>query len=52
MTSRIYGHTKSGEPIDDAMVERFVEEAERGYTADQLRNHRRGLGLPSEPDSD
>ena len=25
-----YGHTESGEPITDEMIERFVEEAERG----------------------
>lgn len=28
---RIYGRTKSGGPITDEMIERFVEEAERGY---------------------
>jgi hypothetical protein len=25
-----YGHTKSGEPITDEMIERFAEKAERG----------------------
>jgi hypothetical protein len=43
---RIYGHTKSGEPITDATIERFAEEAERGYQPGQLKGHRRGRGRP------
>lgn len=47
MTDRgIYGHTKSGEPITDEMIERFAEEAERGYEAGQLKERRRGPGRP------
>jgi hypothetical protein len=42
----IYGHTKSGEPITDEMVGRFVEEAERGYEPGQLKGRRRGPGRP------
>jgi hypothetical protein len=41
-----YGHTKSGEPITDEMIERFVEEAERGYEPGQLKGRRRGPGRP------
>ena len=41
-----YGHTKSGEPINNEMSERFVEEAERGYEPGQLKGRRRGPGRP------
>jgi hypothetical protein len=41
-----YGLTKSGEPITDDMVERFAEEAERGYEPGQLKGRRRGPGRP------
>ena len=41
-----YGHTTSGEPITDEMIERFVEEAERGYGHGQLKGRRRGPGRP------
>lgn len=43
---RTYGHTKSGEPITDEMIERFAEEAERGYQSGQLKGRRRGPGRP------
>ena len=42
----IYGHTKSGELITDEMIERFAEEAERGYEPGQLKGRRRGPGRP------
>ena len=43
---KIYGHTQSGEPITDEMIERFAEEAERGYQVGQLKGRRRGPGRP------
>lgn len=43
---RIYGRTKRGEPITDETIERFAEEAERGYEPGQLKGHRRGPGRP------
>lgn len=46
MAKRTYGHTKSGKVIDDAMIEAFADEAERGYTAEQLRARPRGRGRP------
>lgn len=46
MSEKIYGYTKSGTPIDNEMIERFVEEAERGYDAGQLTGRRRGRGRP------
>ena len=44
MTKRIYGHTTSGEPIDDELVEKLADEAETGYdVADVIaRRGRRG----------
>ncbi len=46
MAKRIYGHTKSGKAIDDEMIEAFADEAERGFTAEQLRDRPRGRGRP------
>jgi CRISPR-associated endonuclease/helicase Cas3 len=43
---RIYGHTKSGKPIDDEMIETLADEAERGFTAEQLQHRPRGRGRP------
>jgi hypothetical protein len=45
-TERIYGRTKSGKPIDDEMIEQFVEDAERGYEPGQLRRKPRDRGRP------
>jgi hypothetical protein len=44
MTKRIYGHTESGKPIDDDLVEKLADEAEAGYdVADVIaRRGRRG----------
>lgn len=46
MSKRTYGHTKAGKPIDEEMIESFVDEAERGYHAQQLRDKPRGRGRP------
>jgi Ribbon-helix-helix protein, copG family len=46
MNERTYGYTSAGEPVTDAMIEKFAEEAERGYEPGQLRRHRRGPGRP------
>lgn len=40
------GHTKSGAPIDDKMIESLADEAQRGYSPDQLRGKPRGRGRP------
>lgn len=39
-----HGHTKSGMPITDELVEELADEAERGYDVDELiaRRNRRG----------
>jgi hypothetical protein len=43
---RVYGHTKSGAPITDDVVERLADEAERGYDVDELVARR---GTPGRP---
>jgi hypothetical protein len=43
---RTYGHTKSGQPITEEMIEHLAEEAERGYEPDRLKGRRRGPGRP------
>lgn len=46
MSEKVYGYTKSGEPINDEMIEHFVEEADKGYDVGQLKDLRRGRGRP------
>lgn len=46
MSERTYGHTRSGKPIDDEMIEGLADEAERGYEPEQLQGQRRGRGRP------
>ena len=36
MTKRTYGHTKSGKPIDDELIEQLADEAEAGYKVDEM----------------
>ncbi len=44
---RVYGHTSSGQEIDDAMVAEAVREAEAGYDVDALLARRGKRGRPS-----
>ena len=46
MTNRTYGKTKSGRPIDDAMIETLADEADKEYEAGQLHEEPRGRGPP------
>lgn len=46
MNERTYGQNRAGDPVTDATIEKFAEEAERGYEPGQLRGHRRGPGRP------
>jgi hypothetical protein len=46
MSERIYGHTKSGVPITDEMIEALSDGAERGYEPGELHGRRRGPGRP------
>ena len=54
MTKRTHGHTQSGTPITDELVESLADEAERGYDTDQLLARRGTRGRPrlgAEPSS-
>lgn len=46
MSEHTYGHTASGEPITDTMIEELADEAERGYRPGELAGNRRGPGRP------
>ena len=43
---RNYGKTKSGQHITEELIDKFVEEAERGYEPGQLSGRHRGPGQP------
>lgn len=43
---RTDGHTKSGKPIDDDMIEELAAEAEQGYQLGQLQGKPRSRGRP------
>ncbi len=52
MSDRVHGHTKSGTPISDDLIEQLADEAERGYDVDELIARRGKRGRPrlgSEP---
>ena len=40
MTKRTYGHTKSGRPVDDELIEQLAREAEDGYDVDEIVSRR------------
>ena len=46
MTRPTYGHTSSGTPIDDDLVEKLADEAEAGYDVDELIARRGKRGRP------
>jgi hypothetical protein len=44
---RVYGHTRSGQPITDKDVQAFAAEAEAGYDVDRLIARRPKRGRPA-----
>ncbi|MGI9053944.1 MAG: CopG family transcriptional regulator [Ilumatobacteraceae bacterium] len=46
MTKRTYGHTTTGQPIDDDLVEQLADEAAAGYDVGQIRARRGRRGRP------
>jgi predicted HicB family RNase H-like nuclease len=47
MTKRSdYGHTESGAPITEAVVDELAEEAERGYDVEEVLGRRGKRGRP------
>ncbi len=54
MKKRTYGHTKSGAPITDELIEQLADEAERGHRVDEILAGRARRGRPrlgAEPSS-
>lgn len=46
MTKRTYGHTKTGTPITDELIEELAEEAKAGYDVDEIIARRGKRGRP------
>lgn len=46
MTDPIHGHTKSGKPIDDQLIDQLADEAEAGYDIDEIIARRGKRGRP------
>lgn len=46
MTKHTYGHTTSGTPIDDDLIERLSDQAEAGYDVDEIITRRGTRGRP------
>jgi predicted HicB family RNase H-like nuclease len=46
MTKRTYGHTKSGRPVEDELIEQLAREAEDGYDVDEIVSRRGKRGRP------
>lgn len=46
MTKRTYGHSTSGKPIDDDLIEELSEQAEAGYDVDEVFARRGKRGRP------
>lgn len=51
MTAEHHGHTKSGTPLTDELIEKLAVEAEAGYDVDEIlgRRGKRGPSLGSGP---
>jgi hypothetical protein len=46
MTKRMYGHTESGTPITDELMDQLADEAEQGYDVDEVIARRGKRGRP------
>jgi len=46
MTKPTYGHTKTGKPIDDDLIEKLADEAVAGYDVDEILARRGTRGRP------
>ena len=47
MTKRTYGHTTSGKPIDDDLIDTSADEAEAGYDVNAIIARRGKRGRPT-----
>lgn len=46
MTQRTYGHTTSGKPIDDTVIDELADAAETGFDVDEIISRRGKRGRP------
>lgn len=47
MTTEHHGHTKSGTPLTDELIETLADQAEQGYDVDDILGRRGKRGRPS-----
>ncbi len=47
MNTEHHGHTKSGAPLTNELIERLADEAEAGYDIDEILGRRGKRGRPS-----
>jgi predicted HicB family RNase H-like nuclease len=47
MTKQTHGHTTSGEPIDDELIEDLARDAEAGYDVEEIVARRGKRGRPA-----
>ncbi|HAS13001.1 MAG TPA: CopG family transcriptional regulator [Acidimicrobiaceae bacterium] len=47
MTAEHHGHTKSGTPLTDELIETLADEAETGYDVDEILGRRGKRGRPA-----
>jgi predicted HicB family RNase H-like nuclease len=47
MTTEHHGHTKSGTPLNDELIETLADEAEAGYDVDEILGRRGKRGRPA-----
>lgn len=47
MSTENHGHTKSGVPLTDEIIERLADEAEAGYDVEEILGRRGKRGRPS-----
>lgn len=47
MTAEHHGHTKSGQPLTDELIEKLADEAEAGYDVEEILGRRGKRGRPS-----
>lgn len=47
MTAEHHGHTRSGTPLTDELIETLADEAEAGYDVDEILGRRAKRGRPA-----
>ncbi len=47
MTTENHGHTKSGTPLTDELIEKLADEAEKGFDVEAILGRRGKRGRPS-----